>query len=83
MARYNTGRRHYVFVSIENCFKRKTEVEELKNDLADKSLLEGVFLYVNKNHLLDSFKGPLIFISFVVVIHQRPYTKWFAIVYRL
>ncbi len=75
LVRYNTDRRHYIFVSIKNCFRWKTGVEELKNDLAGKSLLEGVLLYMSRNHLLDSFKRPLVFISFVVVIHQRPHTK--------
>ena len=72
---YNAGRRHYISVSIGNCSGRKTEVEELGNDLAGKSLLEGVFLYMSRNHPFDLFKGPLIFISFVVVIYQRPYTR--------
>src|SRR6266699_723308 len=66
-----------------NCFRRKIGVEELRNDLAGKSLLEDVFLYMSKNHPFNSFKKPLIFISFIVVIYQRPYTKWFAIVCRL
>ena len=83
MARYNVGRRHYVSVSIGNCSGRKTGVEELGNDLAGKLLSEGVLLYMNRNHLFDSFKGLLVFTSFMVVIHQRLYTRWFAVVYRL
>ena len=83
LVQYNVGRRHYVFVSTGNCFGRKTEVEELGNDLAGKSLSEGVFLYMSKNYLLDLFKGSLVFTSFVVVIHQRLYTRWFVIACRL
>ena len=69
LAQYNVSRRHYVFVSTENCSGRKTKVEELRNDLAGKLLLEGVLLYMNRNHFLDLLKRLLIFISFVVVIH--------------
>ena len=83
LARYNADRRHYVSVSIGNCSGRKTEVEELGNDLAGKSLSEGVLLYVSRNHLFDLFKKPLIFTSFIVVIHQRSYIRWFVIIYQL
>ena len=75
LARYNADRRHYISISMENCFRRKTEIEELGNDLAGKLLLEGVLLYISRNHLLDLFKEPLIFTSFVVVIYQRPYMR--------
>jgi len=77
------GRRYYVSVSIGNCSGRKIGIEKLKNDLAGKSLLKDVFLYISRNHPFDLFKGPLIFISFVVVIYQRLYTRWFVVVYRL
>ncbi len=80
LIRYNADKRYYVFVSTENCSRRKTGIEELKNDLAGKSLLKGVFLYVSKNHLFDLFKGLLAFISFVIVIYQRPYIRWFVVV---
>ena len=83
MVWYNADKRHYISVSIENCFGWKIGVKKLGNDLAGKSLLEGVFLYMSKNHLFDLFKGPLVFISFVVVIYQRPYMRWFAVVCRL
>ncbi len=63
-------RKHYVSVLTGNCSGRKIEVEELENDLAGKSLSEDVFLYMSRNHSLDLFKGPLIFISFVIVIYQ-------------
>ncbi len=77
------GKRYYIFVSTGNCSRRKIGVEELENDLAGKSLLKGVFLYMNKNHLFNSFKRPLAFISFVVVIYQRLYTRWFVVICRL
>ncbi len=77
------GKRYYISVSTGNCSRRKIGVEELGNNLAGKSLLEGVLLYISRNHPFDSFKEPLTFISFVVVIYQRPYIRWFAIVYRL
>ncbi len=83
LARHSTGRRHYVSILTGNCSRQKIEVEKLGNDLVGKSLLEGVLLYVSRNHPLDSFKGPLVFISFVVVIYQRPHTRWFAITCRL
>ncbi len=66
-----------------NCFRRKIKVEELENDLAGKSLLKGVLLYVNRNHFFNSFKGLLAFTFFVIVIYQRLYTRWFAIICRL
>ncbi len=75
LVRYNIDKRHYVSISTRNCSRQKTEVEKLKNDLAGKSLLEGVLLYMNRNHSFDLFKGSLVFISFVVVIHQRLYMK--------
>src|SRR6266699_6878564 len=83
LAQYSADKRHYVSISTGNCSKQKTEVEELGNDLAGKSLSEGVLLYMSRNHPPDSFKGPLIFTSFVVVIHQRPYIRWFAVACRL
>ncbi len=83
LVQYNANKRYYISISTGNCSKRKTGVEKLENDLADKLLLEDVLLYINRNHLFDSFKGPLIFISFIIVIYQRLYTKWFAIVCRL
>ena len=83
LIQYNAGKRYYISVSTKNYSRRKTGVEELGNDLAGKSLLEGVFLYINKNHPFNSFKEPLAFIFFVVVIYQRLYTRWFAIAYRL
>ncbi len=75
LTRHNAGRRHYISISIGNYFGRKTEIEELGNDLAGKSLSEDVLLYISRNHLLDLFKGPLVFIFFMVVIYQRLYTK--------
>ncbi len=81
LTRYNADKRHYISISIGNCSKQKTKIEKLGNDLAGKSLLEGVLLYVNKNLFFDSFKKPLVFISFVVVIYQQLYIKWFAIIY--
>ncbi len=75
LVRYNVDKRHYVFVSTENCSRRKTGVEKLENDLAGKSLSKGVLLYINKNHPFDSFKELLTFIFFVVVIYQRLYTR--------
>ena len=83
LVQYNADRRHYVSVSTRNYSRRKTRVEKLKNDLAGKSLLEGVLLYISRNHPFNSFKGPLIFISFVIMIYQRPYTRWFVIICRL
>ncbi len=69
LARYNAGKRYYISISTENCFGWKTRVEELRNDLANKSLSKGVLLYVNKNHFFNSFKKLLAFISFIVVIY--------------
>ena len=66
---YNADKRYYIFISIKNCFRRKTGVEELENDLAGKSLLEGVLLYMSRNHPFDLFKRPLIFIFFIIVIY--------------
>ncbi len=83
LVRYNADKKHYVSISIRNCFGRKIEVEELENDLTGKSLSKGVLLYINRNHPLDLLKRPLVFIFFVVVIYQRLYTKWFAVVCRL
>src|SRR6266699_2684708 len=83
LVRHSTDRKHYIFVSTGNCSERKTEVEELGNDLTGKLLSEGVLLYISKNHFFNSFKKPLIFIFFIVVIHQRPYTRWFAVACRL
>ena len=70
LARYNVGKRHYVFVLTRNCSRRKIGVEKLENDLVGKSLLEDVLLYVSRNHPPNLFKGLLAFISFVVVIYQ-------------
>ena len=83
LAQYNADRRHYVFISTENCSERKTEVEELRNNLAGKSLSEGVLLYMSRNHPFDLFKKLLVFIFFMVVIYQRLYTRWFVIACRL
>ncbi len=83
LIRYNVDKRHYISVSTRNCSGRKIKVKKLENDLAGKSLLEDILLYMNRNYPFDSFKRLLAFISFVVVIYQRPYIRWFVIVCQL
>ncbi len=69
LAWYNVDKKHYVSISIGNCSGRKIKIEELENDLAGKSLSEGVLLYISRNHPFDLFKRPLTFIFFIVVIY--------------